>query len=282
MLPRSGATTVASDNINEAVAGDTIVLDVHARDHRQHEVQIVAVAAQAVDTVPEVQRVHVGSSAFTLTFRGATTSSFALGGTEATLEGLIEDLPTITGGVTVTEETSSDGTIDASDTFLVEFSGVYGDVPLLSTTATKVHEVTKGDAPYVREIQTFYCDATSGNLAVDFRDYDTTASLDVSTATVADLATELAAVGIAVSAWRHDDKTDSALTICGSGNTVAEMVYVEFLAGQQKRAKFPTSKAHISAVFHSFRLIFGRAIISRNGLEAWMLFPERARAKHSH
>ena len=44
-----------------------------------------------------------------------------------------------------------------------------------------------------------------------------------------------------------------------------------FGAGQQKRAKFPTSKAPISAVFHSFRLIFGRAIISRNGLEAWML-----------
>ena len=52
-------------------------------------------------------------------------------------------------------------------------------------------------------------------------------------------------------------------------------------AGQQKRAKFPTSKAPISAVSHSFRLIFGRAIISRNGLEAWMLFPERARAEHS-
>ena len=51
--------------------------------------------------------------------------------------------------------------------------------------------------------------------------------------------------------------------------------------GQEKRAKFPTSKAPISAVFHSFRLIFGRAIISRNGLEAWMLFPERARAEHS-
>ena len=28
-------------------------------------------------------------------------------------------------------------------------------------------------------------------------------------------------------------------------------------------------------------VIFGRAIISRNGLEAWMLFPERARAEHS-
>ena len=54
-----------------------------------------------------------------------------------------------------------------------------------------------------------------------------------------------------------------------------------FLAGQDKRAKFPTSKAPFSAVFHSFRLIFGRAIISRNGLEAWMFFPERARAEHS-
>ena len=57
--------------------------------------------------------------------------------------------------------------------------------------------------------------------------------------------------------------------------------YAEFAPGQHKRAKFPTSKAPISAIFHSFWLIFGRAIISRSGLEAWMLFPERARAEHS-
>ena len=38
--------------------------------------------------------------------------------------------------------------------------------------------------------------------------------------------------------------------------------------GQDKRAKFQTSKAPFSAVFHSFRLIFGGAIISWNGLEA--------------
>jgi len=43
--------------------------------------------------------------------------------------------------------------------------------------------------------------------------------------------------------------------------------------GQHKRAKFPTSKAPISAISHSFWLIFGRAIISWNGLEAWMYFP---------
>jgi len=52
-------------------------------------------------------------------------------------------------------------------------------------------------------------------------------------------------------------------------------------SGQEKRAKFPTSKAPLSVVFHSFRLIFGRAIIPRKSLEAWMLFLERARAEHS-
>ena len=35
-----------------------------------------------------------------------------------------------------------------------------------------------------------------------------------------------------------------------------------FDAGQQKGAKFSTLKAHISARFHSFQLIFGRVIIS--------------------
>jgi hypothetical protein len=65
------------------------------------------------------------------------------------------------------------------------------------------------------------------------------------------------------------------------GGEEARVKEASFETGQDKRAKFPTSKAPISAVFHSFRLIFGRAIISRNGLEAWMLFPERARAEHS-
>ncbi|KAH8058155.1 polysaccharide pyruvyl transferase [Aureococcus anophagefferens] len=48
-------------------------------------------------------------------------------------------------------------------------------------------------------------------------------------------------------------------------------------AGQEKRAKFPTSKAPISAVFHSFRLIFGRATISRNGSTATSSTGSRAR-----
>ena len=45
-----------------------------------------------------------------------------------------------------------------------------------------------------------------------------------------------------------------------------------YAAGQHKRATCPTSKAPTSAGLRSFRLIFGRAIISRDGLAAWMLF----------
>ena len=59
----------------------------------------------------------------------------------------------------------------------------------------------------------------------------------------------------------------------------AEPKSVGVVVGAAK--KFPPSKAPISAASHSFRLIFGRAIISWSGLDAWMLFLERARAEHS-
>ena len=77
------------------------------------------------------------------------------------------------------------------------------------------------------------------------------------------------------------DWTEESVTTLVSKVQRLRLDGVQQEAGQDKRAKFPTSKPHISAVFHSFRLIFGRAIISPNTLEAWMLFPERARAEHS-
>jgi hypothetical protein len=40
-------------------------------------------------------------------------------------------------------------------------------------------------------------------------------------------------------------------------------------------------KPPLSAVFRSFRLIFGRVIIPRSALEARMLLSKRARAEHS-
>ena len=43
-------------------------------------------------------------------------------------------------------------------------------------------------------------------------------------------------------------------------------------AGQQKGANFSTSKAHISASFHSFQPTFGRVIISPQVLVRWMFF----------
>ena len=62
---------------------------------------------------------------------------------------------------------------------------------------------------------------------------------------------------------------------------VCARVVSSCLPGQEKGATCPTSKAPLSVVFRSFRLILGRAIISRSVLEAWVLFPKRARAEHS-
>ena len=47
---------------------------------------------------------------------------------------------------------------------------------------------------------------------------------------------------------------------------------------RERGATFPTSKAPSSAVFHSFRLFFGRAIVSRS---AWMFY-RNARARNTH
>ena len=52
-----------------------------------------------------------------------------------------------------------------------------------------------------------------------------------------------------------------------------------FRAGQE--SDMPNFKGSSLGRFPLVRLILGRAIISRNGVEAWMLFPERARAEHS-
>ena len=80
---------------------------------------------------------------------------------------------------------------------------------------------------------------------------------------------------------RRQDLLDCSLAPLAGLSSLVTLDLAWCDPGQEKRAKFPTAKAPISAVSHSFRLVFGRAIISRNGLEAWMLFPERARAEHS-
>ena len=87
-----------------------------------------------------------------------------------------------------------------------------------------------------------------------------------------ELATTLAPT-VAIDSW--------TVYFTATMSSVGSLIPTSYGSGQQKSAKFPTSKAPISVVFHSFRLIFGRAIISRSALEACMLFPERARAKHS-
>ena len=60
--------------------------------------------------------------------------------------------------------------------------------------------------------------------------------------------------------------TDDGVGLCEG--IIVERLEALLETGQEKGAKFPTSKAPISVVFHSFWLIFGRVIIFRNNLEA--------------
>ena len=50
--------------------------------------------------------------------------------------------------------------------------------------------------------------------------------------------------------------------------------------GQEKGETFPTLEARISIVFHSIWLIFGRAIVSRDELKAWMLSSWKSLREH--
>ena len=86
--------------------------------------------------------------------------------------------------------------------------------------------------------------------------------------------------------WGHSPKTKwyhidccfaSFERTCKTSKTITSVDDIEGFAsldaatakrGAGKGRDIPDSKAPISTVFHSFRLIFGRAIISGNGLEA--------------
>ena len=79
----------------------------------------------------------------------------------------------------------------------------------------------------------------------------------------------------------HVDETPVIWAACLSTG-VGYVVFGWLGAGRETGAKCPTSKAPSSTVFHSFRLILGRAIIPRSALEAWVLSPEQSRAEHPH
>ncbi|KAH8082898.1 serine/threonine kinase [Aureococcus anophagefferens] len=62
------------------------------------------------------------------------------------------------------------------------------------------------------------------------------------------------------------------------GEVFDQLIDMECYAEKDARAVV-AAVAPISTVVHSFRLMFGRAIISRSALEAWTLFLERARVE---
>lgn len=73
----------------------------------------------------------------------------------------------------VASTVGSSTVLTIGDSFTVEFTGVYGDVPLLTprpASRATVTTVTQGDAPFRKETQAFSCSADSvGDLLVTWR-----------------------------------------------------------------------------------------------------------------
>lgn len=62
--------------------------------------------------------------------------------------------------------------LDAGNTFSVTFTGVNGDVPLLTPDGADkatVSSTTEGAAPYRKEIQAFSCTGSVGSLLINWR-----------------------------------------------------------------------------------------------------------------
>jgi hypothetical protein len=144
------------------VAGEQLSFTIQARDVRQREVQAISINATVVPVVPERQTLTFNTNgAVTLTFRGETTASIAVGSTWAQVEAALEALTTIDDVELDTLNSSSSKTLTASTSVDVLFVGsqVKGDVPLIKSNNKTVtaHEDRKGDAPFVYEVQTLTC-----------------------------------------------------------------------------------------------------------------------------
>lgn len=77
------------------------------------------------------------------------------------------------GNVEVSSASGGAAALDTGDDFSVTFTGVYGDLPLLTprpASRATVISVTQGDAPFRKEIQAFSCSADSaGDFVVTWR-----------------------------------------------------------------------------------------------------------------
>ncbi|CAM9445800.1 unnamed protein product, partial [Laminaria digitata] len=132
---------------------------------------------QVVDVVPEVQSVSILASAgedFFLSFLEQNITVAVGSDTTASIQTSLEALLTIeAGNVEVASTVGSSTVLTIGDSFTVEFTGVYGDVPLLTprpASRATVTTITQGDAPFRKETQAFSCSADSvGDLLVTWR-----------------------------------------------------------------------------------------------------------------
>jgi len=173
----TGKTTAATSQaygkgLVGGVAGEQLSVVVQARDVRQAEKQTILITAPVVPVVPEVQTVSIPSGysgSLILSYGGQNTSQIPLGATgSAAVKTSLQALFSIQPGIV-----DVSGTVAAGSTFSVTFTSVYGDVSMLKVNHGSVAEKQKGDAPFRKEVQSFTCTSTHGQLQVSFQGLST-------------------------------------------------------------------------------------------------------------
>ncbi|CAM9800578.1 unnamed protein product [Ectocarpus sp. 6 AP-2014] len=229
----ASSSTAEGIGLSGGVAGEPLRFIVQAKDEREREVQALVAWAEVVDVVPEVQSAALlGASAepVYLSFLEQNITVTIGTDTPADIQASLEALLTIgTGNVEVSSDVGSSTALDNGDTFSVTFTGVYGDVPLLTpvpSSRATVTSSTEGDAPFRKETQAFSCTlGATGDLVLNWRGLG-----NVTVAADDDLDAFESAVSSGL----------TSVTVVGSDTTAVcsgEIVYITF---QEARGDVPS------------------------------------------
>ena len=177
------ASIATGNGLVGGFAGQSLTVQIQARDTRQLAVQYLTSSAAIVPYVQEVQSIQLASSAaFTLTFRGATTATITPSlTTYGTLKHILVSIGTLGGASSFSILDSSSNVLDSSSAaitstalFYISFAGtqpsLFGSLPVIvaSSSSVAISRSVLGDAPFRYEVQVVSCSSNSSSVATRF------------------------------------------------------------------------------------------------------------------
>jgi hypothetical protein len=226
------------NGLTGGVAGVPLEVFIQAKDTRQTAVQYFMPIADIVDYSPEVQDMVItgatGSSTFTVSFRGVTSSTLTIGtSTVQSLLTALQNMKTMGNftlsnreGQVITSTSSPSLSTVLSNAVAVQmtFSSLVGPLSLMSSSSrfVVISRYAVGDAPFRKPVQVLKCLQTTG--AVDLLLDGHSATFNTATMTLSNLGLLLTAqLGKGSISISSPSLTSSSL-VCGPSN----FVFIQF------------------------------------------------------